>query len=55
MRNAGGKEKDSRLTKEKEKESTNSVPFYRLFAFADSIDYMLMIVGTVGAVANGMC
>lgn len=45
----------SHSTKENEKERTNSVPFYKLFAFADSKDYMLMIAGTIGAIGNGMC
>ncbi|XP_058757075.1 ABC transporter B family member 4-like [Vicia villosa] len=31
-----------------------TVPFYKLFSFADSLDYFLMIVGTVSAVANGV-
>lgn len=69
--NAGGKEKaeastsgdgdgfqpeqDSRLDKKKEKESPNTVPFYKLFAFADSTDYILMIAGTIGAIGNGAC
>nr|GEU41833.1 ABC transporter B family member 21-like [Tanacetum cinerariifolium] len=32
-----------------------SVPFYKLFAFADSTDYILMITGTIGAIGNGIC
>ncbi|CAL4910449.1 unnamed protein product [Urochloa decumbens] len=32
---------------------TGSVPFYRLFAFADGADAALMSAGAVGAVANG--
>ncbi|KAI3679122.1 hypothetical protein L6452_38431 [Arctium lappa] len=65
--NASSKEKASTSTcgdgdqarmddKEKEKESTDdSVPFYKLFAFADSTDHMLMIAGTLGAIGNGIC
>ncbi|KAG8084417.1 hypothetical protein GUJ93_ZPchr0010g10510 [Zizania palustris] len=30
-----------------------SVPFHRLFAFADGKDVVLMLLGTLGAVANG--
>lgn len=30
-----------------------SVPFHRLFAFADGADAALMLLGAVGAVANG--
>ncbi|KAJ9543132.1 hypothetical protein OSB04_022839 [Centaurea solstitialis] len=42
--------------KEKEaKESTDTVPFHKLFAFADSADHMLMIAGTLGAIGNGIC
>ncbi|KAI9123102.1 hypothetical protein K1719_005991 [Acacia pycnantha] len=48
------KHEDSKeMTKEKE-ETTKTVPFYKLFSFADSLDYLLMLVGTVGAVANGI-
>ncbi|KAE8726810.1 ABC transporter B family member 21 [Hibiscus syriacus] len=39
----------------KEDEKTNTVAFYKLFAFADSTDILLMIVGTIGAVGNGVC
>ncbi|KAH9620345.1 hypothetical protein KSS87_015948 [Heliosperma pusillum] len=34
--------------------SGNKVPFYKLFSFADSTDIALMIVGSVGAVGNGL-
>ncbi|KAL3517346.1 hypothetical protein ACH5RR_019935 [Cinchona calisaya] len=34
---------------------TNTVPFLKLFSFADSSDRFLMIIGTIGAVANGLC
>ncbi|KAL9994678.1 putative ABC transporter type 1, transmembrane domain superfamily [Helianthus debilis subsp. tardiflorus] len=66
--NGGGEEKteastvgaddsveDSELGKANEKERIETVPFYKLFAFADLTDYMLMIVGTVSAIANGVC
>ncbi|KAL4366271.1 hypothetical protein GQ457_05G001350 [Hibiscus cannabinus] len=36
-------------------EKTDSVPFYKLFAFADSRDFMLMTIGTISAVGNGLC
>ncbi|GJV17415.1 ABC transporter B family member 21-like protein [Tanacetum coccineum] len=53
---SGGKaEQDSKLAKEKQKEIVYTVPFYKLFAFADRTDYMLMFAGTVGAVGNGVC
>lgn len=40
--------------KEEESEVTNSVPLYKLFAFADSTDKLLMIIGSIGAIGNGM-
>lgn len=30
------------------------VPYYKLFSFIDSLDVMLMIVGTLGAIGNGV-
>ena len=47
------KRKDSNKTKGKEK-TTNSVPYYKLFFFADSLDYLLMSVGAVAAVGSGI-
>ncbi|KAH7842842.1 hypothetical protein Vadar_009709 [Vaccinium darrowii] len=41
--------------KDKKEESTKTVPFYKLFSFADSTDVVLMIVGTIGALGNGLC
>ncbi|XP_020593545.1 ABC transporter B family member 11-like [Phalaenopsis equestris] len=38
---------------DKKEENKYTVPFYRLFSFADSIDVFLMILGSVGALANG--
>jgi len=35
-------------------ESNKTVPYYKLFSFADSSDYLLMLVGTVSAVGNGI-
>ncbi|KAJ8748661.1 hypothetical protein K2173_008106 [Erythroxylum novogranatense] len=47
----------SRNTGEPEKsigdEKTKTVPFYKLFAFADPTDVLWMIFGTVGAVGSG--
>ncbi|KAJ8632462.1 hypothetical protein MRB53_025798 [Persea americana] len=37
-----------------EDDSKNTVPFYKLFSFADSIEVILIIVGTVAAAANGV-
>lgn len=35
-------------------ERTQTVPFHKLFSFADKIDILLMIVGTIGAIGNGI-
>ncbi|TKY52407.1 ABC transporter B family member 4 [Spatholobus suberectus] len=40
--------------KKKQKEKPETVPFHKLFAFADSTDILLMAVGTIGAIGNGM-
>ncbi|KAL2535201.1 ABC transporter B family member 4 [Forsythia ovata] len=41
-------------SKSKEKETMNSVPFYKLFFSVDSKDKLLMIVGTIAAIGNGL-
>ena len=41
--------------KSKNNEVINTVPFYKLFSFADSTDYVLMLVGTVTAIGHGLC
>ncbi|KAK3017231.1 hypothetical protein RJ639_007149, partial [Escallonia herrerae] len=38
----------------KKTEVTEAVPFYKLFCFADSTDYVLMLFGTLTAVGSGM-
>ncbi|KAL5698965.1 ABC-type xenobiotic transporter [Ranunculus cassubicifolius] len=43
--------KGSEKSKEEEK-SVKTVPYHKLFSFADSKDVLLMVVGTIGAVAN---
>ncbi|KAL4377849.1 hypothetical protein GQ457_02G001840 [Hibiscus cannabinus] len=48
-----GENQDSESSKGDEK--TNSVPLYKLFAFADLRDIVLMIVGLIGAIGNGLC
>lgn len=45
---------ETKAEKKKEKKAINSVSFYRLFSFADPWDYMLMLVGTIGAFGNGI-
>ncbi|XP_020573475.1 ABC transporter B family member 21-like [Phalaenopsis equestris] len=39
---------------EQNDEGNNMAPFYKLFSYADSMDIALMIIGTAGAVANGL-
>ncbi|KAF3595455.1 hypothetical protein DY000_02025488 [Brassica cretica] len=38
---------------EAEKKKEESVPFFKLFSFADKFDYLLMITGTLGAIVHG--
>ncbi|KAL5852914.1 hypothetical protein ACOSQ3_008032 [Xanthoceras sorbifolium] len=47
-------QKDLDKSKKKE-ESSKTVPFYKLFSFADSTDILLMVVGTIAAAGNGIC
>ncbi|CAH2046533.1 unnamed protein product, partial [Thlaspi arvense] len=39
---------------EKDHEKTKTVPLYKLLAFADSFDFLLMILGTLGSIGNGL-
>lgn len=50
-----GGQLDTEQKKSKKEDSAKTVPFYKLFSFADSVDVVLMIVGTIGAVGNGVC
>ncbi|PRQ39611.1 putative xenobiotic-transporting ATPase [Rosa chinensis] len=53
---AADSENNKQDTAGKSKEgATNTVPYYKLFSFADSLDYMLMSVGTISAIGNGLC
>ncbi|XP_040373738.1 ABC transporter B family member 11-like isoform X1 [Rosa chinensis] len=51
---AVSKECEQNISKSKE-DGTNTVPYYKLFSFADSLDYLLMSVGTISAIGNGLC
>ncbi|XP_065859877.1 ABC transporter B family member 11-like [Euphorbia lathyris] len=35
-------------------ENANTIPFFKLFSFADSTDILLMVIGTIGAIGNGV-
>ncbi|GAB4829080.1 hypothetical protein Ancab_018742 [Ancistrocladus abbreviatus] len=42
-------------TDTKNEDTIERVPFYKLFSSADSTDITLMVLGSIGAVANGVC
>ncbi|XP_010518387.1 PREDICTED: ABC transporter B family member 4 [Camelina sativa] len=46
--------KTEKQNKEDHDEKTKTVPFYKLFAFADSFDFLLMLLGTLGSIGNGL-
>lgn len=51
------KETASTLKEEEKTDKKNKLPsvgFFQLFSFADNVDYVLMALGTVGAVCHGM-
>lgn len=35
-------------------EVKHTIPIYKLFSFADRLDIILMIIGTIGAIGNGV-
>ncbi|KAI3744849.1 hypothetical protein L1987_57945 [Smallanthus sonchifolius] len=45
---------DTTNKKNDEEASDNIVPFYKLFMFADSIDFVLMVIGTITAIGSGI-
>lgn len=52
---ADAKNNQQDTSKSKEDAANSSVPYYKLFSFGDSRDYLLMSVGTVSAIGNGLC
>ncbi|XP_029129242.1 ABC transporter B family member 11 isoform X2 [Cajanus cajan] len=51
--NGGSDSKQDSNSKAKD-ETAKTVPLYKLFSFADPLDHLLMFVGTVGAIGNGV-
>ena len=47
------KKQDSEKSREKDK-NKKKVPFYKLFTFADSLDQLLMFVGTIACIGSGI-
>lgn len=47
--------KISNLPDKSNEKVKNTVPHYKLFSFADSLDIMLMFIGTIAAFGNGIC
>ncbi|PIA37906.1 hypothetical protein AQUCO_02900039v1 [Aquilegia coerulea] len=47
-------EKETEKTKEEEG-GNKSLPLYKLFSFPDAFDIILMIIGAIAALGNGMC
>ncbi|KAG2305223.1 hypothetical protein Bca4012_064296 [Brassica carinata] len=48
------KEEKKKKKKEEDEDEKTKTAFHKLFAFADSFDIILMILGTIGAVGNGL-
>ncbi|RRT65565.1 hypothetical protein B296_00040976 [Ensete ventricosum] len=44
----------SKIKQQDSKKRTDSMPYHKLFSFADTADLALMLVGTVAAISNGV-
>nr|ATA63002.1 ATP-binding cassette protein [Lithospermum erythrorhizon] len=53
-KDSSGKHESVDKKTNKDKEKTNVVPFYKLFIFADTKDKILMFIGSVAAIGNGL-
>jgi hypothetical protein len=51
---AAKKKKDQLMKKLQKKEKRKTVPYYTLYKYADWIDAVLMLVGSLAAVVNGL-
>nr|XP_011463650.1 PREDICTED: ABC transporter B family member 4-like [Fragaria vesca subsp. vesca] len=49
-----GSNENRKDTSKSKEDGTKTVPLYKLFSFADSMDYLLMFVGTISAIGNGL-
>ncbi|XP_057550673.1 ABC transporter B family member 4-like [Amaranthus tricolor] len=47
-------EQNQQAAKDEEKATVKKVPFYKLFSFADSTDKLLMTIGSIAAIGNGV-
>ncbi len=51
---AAEKKKDQLMKKLHKKEKRKTVPYYTLYKYADWIDVVLMLVGSLAAIVNGL-
>jgi ATP-binding cassette subfamily B (MDR/TAP) protein 1 len=48
------KQHQKKKKKKKKSKGPQVVSYFKLFSFADPLDYLLMTLGTIGAIGNGM-
>lgn len=48
---------DEQITKPDtaESKSLEKVPYYKLFSFADGVDYALIVIGVITSMGSGLC